>query len=296
MEHLGGLSQIRNKYHQLSGKQKKVADFILENSEQSSLMTMRELSKACETSEATIVRFLQKLDYESYQVFRIDVTRECSASSYAAQEAQLADGYQGITPKDSSEEIKKKVIYGAVQSIRDTENLVDAGEIRQAAQILCQAGQILCYGSGGSLAIAQDAYHKLLRMGLPVFCEANYHLARIKANALKEKDAAILISHTGESQDLLAIGRQAQKHGAIVIGITSYLASSLAQEADLTFYSSHTDLEYYTDAMTSRLAQLTILDMIYLMARQELGEKGMDQINKAKEAIAELKTPKRSKK
>lgn len=289
MEHLGGLSRIRTTYYQLSDKQKKIADFILEHPEKSSLLTMRELSLACETSEATIVRFLQKLNYESYQEFRIEVTRECSSAGYSSPEAQLTDGYQGITPEDSPEEIKQKVIYAATQAIREMENRIDAGQIGKAAQALCGAQQILLYGSGGSLAIAQDAYHKLLRLGLPVFCDANYHIARIKANALQERDAAILISHTGESQDLLACVEQAKKRNATVIALTGYLDSTLARMADIVFYSSCMKLEYYTDAMTSRLTQLTILDMIYLTVRLSMGEKGLRNITQAKEAISDIK-------
>ena len=289
----GGLSQIHHAYHLLSPKQKRAADFILQHPDQSALMTMRELSEVCKISEATIVRFLQKLGYDNYQELRVNVARERSAGRPGAIEAQLADGYQGIGPEDSTEEIKNKVIYAAIQAIRGTESLVDSRTIDQAAEALLGAGQILCYGSGGSQAIVQDAYHKLLRLGLPVFCDANYHLARIKANSLNSMDAAVLVSHTGESQDLLSCGKQAKERGAVVIGITSYLDSSLARLSDLVFYSSRISLEYYTDAMTSRLAQMTILDMIYLTVRLRLGEEGMEQITRAKEAIAELKAPKR---
>ena len=295
MEHLGGLSKIRAKYYQLSDKQKKIADFILDHPEQSSLLTMRELSIACETSEATIVRFLQKLNYGSYQEFRIEVTRECSSSGYLPLEAQLADGYQGITLEDSPEDIKKKVIYAATRAIREMENRIDAKKIGEAAEALLHADQILLYGSGGSLAIAQDSFHKLLRLGLPVFCDANYHIARIKAKALKKGDAAILISHSGESQDLLACVEQAKQQEATVIALTGYLDSTLAQMADLVFYSSCMNLEYYTDAMTSRLTQLTILDMIYLTTRLRMGEEGLQNITKAKAAISEIKKRKNKK-
>lgn len=293
LEGKGGLSHIHNTYHLLSKKQKSAADFILRNPERIALMTMRELSEICKISEATIVRFLKKLGYDNYQELRVDVARERTFIRRGAIEAQLADGYQGIGPEDSAEEIKNKVIYAAVQAIRETENLVDDRMLARAAEILLNAGQILCYGSGGSQAIIQDAYHKLLRLGLPVFCDANYHLARIKANSLNTGDAAVLLSHTGESRDLLSCAEQARKQGAAVIGITSYLDSSLAQLSDLVFYSSRISLKYYTDAMTSRLAQMTILDMIYLTVRLRLGEEGMKRITRAKEAIAELKAPKK---
>lgn len=296
MEYLGGLSNIRANYHQLSDKQKKIADYILANPQQSSLLTMRELSDVCQTSEATIVRFLQKLKYESYQEFRIEVTKENSAYAYVSREAQLSDGYQGIVPDDSPEEIKQKVIRAAIRAIHEMDSRINARQIEAAAEILQNAKQILLYGSGGSLAIAQDAYHKLLRLGLPVSCDSNFHIALIKAKSLQPGDAAILISHTGESQDLLACVEQAKQQNATVIALTGYLNSTLAQKADYVFYSSCINQEYYTDAMTSRLTQLTILDMIYLTTRLRMGEEGLQNITRAKEAILEIKKRKDIKK
>lgn len=293
MEYLGGLSKIKATYHQLSDKQKKIADYILENPVQSTLFTMRELSAVCDTSEATIVRFLQKLNYESYQELRIEVARENSAAEYVSLEVQLEDGYQDIALTDSPEEIKRKVIYAVTRAIREMDGRIDSERIAQAAEALRGAEQILLYGSGGSLAIAQDAYHKLMRLGLPVFCDANYHIARIKAKALKKGDAAILISHSGESQDLLACVEQARAQGATIIALTGYLDSTLAQKADLVFYSSCMSQEYYTDAMTSRLTQLTILDMIYLNVRLRMGEQGLQNITQAKAAISEIKKRKK---
>lgn len=294
MEQINALLRMKNRYSQLSAKQKKSVDYILKHTEKVTHMTMRELSEKCETSEATLVRLLQKLGYSSFQEFRIDVAKECSRRSFIALETKLGDGYQDIVPGDSMEGIKEKVIQAATEAIRETQNLVSASQLQKAATVLENAKQILCYGSGGSLVLAQDIYHKFLRLDLPVFCDANLHFTLVRAHALSRGDVVILISHTGESRDMLECARKAKQQGATVIGLTSYLDSSLAHMADLVFYSSNTALEYYTDAMTSRLTQMTILDMIYLKVRLDLGDAGVEKIARAKEAIVDLKRPKRT--
>ena len=71
---------------------------------------------------------------------------------------------------------------------------------------------------------------------------------------------------------------------------------NILSKADYVFYSSCINQEYYTDAMTSRLTQLTILDMIYLTTRLRMGEDGLQNITRAKEAILEIKKRKDIKK
>ncbi|WP_343207862.1 MurR/RpiR family transcriptional regulator [Anaerolentibacter hominis] len=291
-----GISQIRNKYNTLSRKQKELADYILHNMEQVTLMTMKELADSCETSEATVVRFLHKLGYDSYQLFRMDMVKEYSElmGAPAQYRIQIEDGYQNVSPTDSAGEIKCKVMHAASAAILGIESLVDSEQIQKAADWILHAGQIQFFGSGGSYIIALDAFHKFFRLDLPVFCDSNSHFSLVKAGMLTERDVVLLISHTGESLEILACARNARKCGAKVIALTSYMNSSLAKMADLTLFSSHNELEYYTDAMVSRLIQLAVLDMIYLVVRIQMGDKATENLARAKGSITEVKTRRHS--
>lgn len=288
-----GVSRIKINYTALSRKQKKLADYILSHIDSAASMTMHELAAACATSETTVMRFLRKLGYDSYSLFKLDLAKEYAAFSHTADGTGIADGYQAISSSDTAEEIKSKVIRAASTAISGIQTLVDASLIEQAASCLLSAGQILCYGSGGSQVIAMDAFHKFLRLGLPVFCDSNLHLSLVRSNLLSKGDAVILVSHTGESTDLLSCARNARSRGASVIGITSYMNSSLAELSDFVFFSSHTELAYYTDAMVSRLIQLTILDMIYLTVRLHMEGRAEEAIRLSKDAVADLKPPRR---
>lgn len=50
--------------------EKDVARYILENPDKIPEMSTGELAKASYTSKATIVRFVQKLDFKNYQEFK----------------------------------------------------------------------------------------------------------------------------------------------------------------------------------------------------------------------------------
>lgn len=66
------LSDIRTKYNLLSKTQKTIADYILDNPDGTILLSITELANNCSTSETTVMRFLKKLDYDSYQIFRVN--------------------------------------------------------------------------------------------------------------------------------------------------------------------------------------------------------------------------------
>jgi len=102
-------------------------------------------------------------------------------------------------------------------------------------------------------------------------------------------DVVILISHTGESQEVLECAKNAKEKGCKIIGITSYLNSELAKISDVALFSSTYDLEYYTDAMVSRLIQLVILDMIYISVSLKMGEESKRMIEKSRKAISSAK-------
>lgn len=257
-------TEIRVKYNTLSKNQKLVANYILENRNKCVRMTLSELGKECSLSETTIIRFINKLDYTSYQDFRLDMAQDLSRQDVEENE-ETAKDYQEIKSDDSIEEIKQKVISIASSAISDINKLVDLDRVTDATKLIEKAKRIMFFGAGGSGVIATDVYHKFLRCGKNVINESNSHIALIHASQLTADDLLILISHEGESKEVLECGRLAQKQGAKVLGITSYMNSDLAKLADLCIFSSTNDSAYYTDAMVSRLVQLVIMDMLFII-------------------------------
>lgn len=257
-------TEIRVKYNTLSKNQKLVANYILENRNKCVRMTLSELGKECSLSETTIIRFINKLDYTSYQDFRLDMAQDLSRQDVEESEETTKD-YQEIKSDDSIEEIKQKVISIASSAINDINKLVDLDRVTDATKLVEKAKRIMFFGAGGSGVIATDVYHKFLRCGKNVINESNSHIALIHASQLTSDDLLILISHEGESKEVLECGRLAQKQGAKVLAITSYMNSDLAKLADLCIFSSTNDSAYYTDAMVSRLVQLVIMDMLFII-------------------------------
>ena len=109
-------TEIRTKYNTFSAAQKIIANYVLENSEKVILLTISDLAAACNTSETTILRFLHKLGYNSYQVFRVKMAQDVGMSS----NDQLSHTvYEEIITGDDIASIKRKVILSTIASIQD---------------------------------------------------------------------------------------------------------------------------------------------------------------------------------
>jgi DNA-binding MurR/RpiR family transcriptional regulator len=276
-------SLIRTKYNIMSPTQKTIADYILSNSEKVILLTISDLAHLCSTSETTIMRFLRKLNYDSYQVFRVKIAQELSAES----ESSI---YEEVKTDDSIGDIKKKVIQLTMSSINDLNNILDEKSLISMTQEIKKAKKIVFIGVGASSMIAEDGYHKFLRLGLDAsFCRDS-HIMSILCAHLHAEDMVVAVSHSGESREILDAVLLAKEMGCKVAAITSYSRSSLARKADIVLLSSSKETEFRSDAMISRIIQLVIIDTLYVATVLNIGPTIIKTLNKSRLAVAKKKT------
>lgn len=277
------LGLIRVKYHILSPAQKVIADYILSNTQHVIILTLSALAQACNTSETTIIRFLRKLNYDSYQVFRVKIAQELSADSTTSI-------YEEVKADDSIGEIKKKVIQVTMGSINDLNNILDEKQLIAFTEAMVQAKRIIFIGVGASSMIAADAYHKFLRLGLHVVTCNDSHIISIQCTHVNKDDFVVAISHSGESREILEAVKLAKEKGAKLACITSFLRSSLSKLMDIVLLSSARESEYRSDAMISRILQLVIIDTLYISTVLKLGPTSIKHLNESRLAVAKKKT------
>ena len=80
------------------------------------------------------------------------------------------------------------------------------------------------------------------------------------AGLLSKNSVVIGISHSDSNKGLVEALEVAKARGAKLIAITSYQKSALSQLTDITLYTSTRETEFRTEASSSRLAQLSLID------------------------------------
>ena len=277
------LSDIRIKYNTFSKAQKRLADYILCEPEKVTLLSITELAGKGDTSETTVMRLLKKLEYDSYQVFRINLAKELTEKPGETLNEELSE-------EDGLATIKKKVIKHNVTAINDLEQTLSEDTIAEFLEFLAASKRVLFFGVGASASISQDALHKFGDIGINVCSHPDPHQMNIICAHSTPDDLFIAVSHTGESQEVLNAVSIARKNGSKIISLTSYSNSSLAKMSDLYLLSSTNDKKYHSEAMASRIVQLTIIDILYIATFMQNEDVYFEEMNKSRIAVALNKT------
>lgn len=234
--------------------EKKIADYILNHSGEMVSLSISDFAEKCGCGDATVVRFSRRLGLDGYQELKIRIASELSASSSISHE---------IEKNDSCFEIFKKRISDISASLNNTESVLDPAQLELAANTVMKASRIAIFGLGNSAAIAQDAAHKFLRLGLSAQVCCDNHMQAIIASHLKRGSVAIGISHSGSSTDIVEALRLSKIGGATTICITNHGNSPIVGAADIALFTKSDETKHSILAMSSRIAQLAIFDSIY---------------------------------
>lgn len=276
------LNLIREKYDEFTKAERKIADLILQDPRKVLECSISDLSKnAGVKSEASVVKFYKKLNLKSFQQFKVLLAQSIS-------KAPLEIVYEDVSDEDDTRTITEKIFKATVRAILDTLDTIDTESVEKAVNLFKNATRIVFIGFAASAAVAFDAFHKFTRLGKNcLFANDDHIIATILAVA-SPSDLLVAVSHTGETKSIVNFAKKAHEIGMQVVAITGNKKSSLAKVADVVLVTNTKETRIRTDAMTSRIVQLVILDTIYtlLVARDP---KLIEYLNKSRLAVSELK-------
>ncbi|MGB3987914.1 MAG: MurR/RpiR family transcriptional regulator [Bacillota bacterium] len=272
------LEKIREERHAFRQSEQKVAEYILTHPREVIGSPITELAEVIGVSEATIVRMCKKIGFKGFHELKI---------SLAAQNVQpLQTVHEQIQDGDDMETIVKKVFAANIQTMNSTLNVLPVRDLKQAVDALAAANQIHFYGVGGSGSIAQDAAHKFMKTGKPVAAYVDTHMQVMAASLLGKGDVVVGISHSGSSRDIIEALELARKKGATTIGLTHYAKSPIDKVLDIKLCTASNETFYRTESTSSRIAQLSIIDALFIGVSLRDPEKAIENIQLTREAIA----------
>lgn len=273
-----GLASIRGNYGKFSDKEKKIADFILHNPQNIIHHTINQVADELDVAESTVFRFCQRIGFKGYQALKIALAAEIVTP--------IKDIHEKIDDGDSMGTVSEKVFRSNISTLEDTMRIIDGNIIEQAVEVILGANRVEFFGNGGSGVVALDAYHKFIRSGLQVNANLESHMQLMSASQLTDKDTAILISHSGSTKDMLDVLQTLKRKGVKTISITNFAKSPLTKEADISLYTVSEEIDFRSEAMSSRIAQLSIIDALYTNIMITKKEEGRESLQNMREAIS----------
>jgi DNA-binding MurR/RpiR family transcriptional regulator len=252
------LIKIREMKDSLTPVERLVAEYILANTEDVPHLSIKNLAQASKTSDASVLRFCKTMGYNGYRSFIVSIS-----ASLGSREEEQKDQYTDIQPGDDLPIIIANIARNNIKSIEDTLSIIDRSEVAKAVKALRSSDRIVFFGVGASGLVCQDAEQKFSRINKMCHTYMDAHSMLTAATLLSKGDVAIFVSNSGQTVEILDTLDIAKMSGARVIAITKYNKSELAERADIVLSISTPELTIRSGAMGSRIAMLTIVDMLF---------------------------------
>ncbi|MDV2582192.1 MurR/RpiR family transcriptional regulator [Alkalibacillus haloalkaliphilus] len=272
------LNLIRGSMSQFSEKEQRIAKHILRNPQLIIHTTINQVADDLDIAEATVFRFCKRLGFKGYQAMKIALASEVVEP--------IVDVHEEISEDDTTIEVTNKVFQSNIDAIERTGDIQDEEAIQIVVDKLSHYKNAYFYGNGGSSIVAQDAQHKFIRLGINAHAYTDSHLQLMSASQLNDQCVAFFISHTGANVDILDTVEVAKEKGAYTIAITNYAKSPLSNAVDLPLYTVSEETEYRTEALSSRIAELSIIDSLYVNYHIQNLDEAKNSINEMRKAIS----------
>lgn len=232
----------------------RIAEFVIEHPDEVVHMSVSEVAERTGSSEGSVVGFCKMLGAKGFQQLKILLAQEI------VQPVQYI--HEDLSPRDDAPSVIGKIFNSNIQTLQATASVLDAEALKRAVKLIKRAKRIEIYGIGSSATIAEDAYYRMLRIGLNAVAVTDSHIQAISASQTGPDVATLTISHSGSTYETVLATRLAKEAGAHTICVTNFGKSPIQSFADVLLYTMAQETRFRTEAMTSRLAQLAIIDTL----------------------------------
>lgn len=240
------LLRLRQGVDGYSRTQQKLGEFVLSDPAKVVYLTITELARESDTSEASVTRLCRALGCKGYNEFKM---------------ALALDLQQGQPVEHSGDEIDN-VVNESVQALQDTAKLLDRTLLESAALALHQAQSIQIYGVAASAILGEYLHYKLLRLGKPAQLFSDMHRAAMNAATLNKDTLVVAISSSGSTRDLLHVVKLARKQGVRVLALSNTPRSPLASLSDIQLVAAKPEGPLSAGALNAKVGVMLLVELL----------------------------------
>lgn len=254
--------RTRSIYDALSPAEQKVARYFLENLSSVFDDPIASLAEKSGVSQVMWVRFCKSLGFSGLKDMKKNLVSQLRE---AREEAAVLSSMDFLDTRiySSTEDIIRGIEASAVDAIKSTAKIQEPAVLEAVAARIAAAQSVRLFGVGASGLVAEDLYHKLLRIDLKaIFC-TDTHMQLTYITSMKPGDVAVFFSNSGRTAEILELAKAASERRACIVAVTKYGPNPLMELADYVLPTSSPELEFRSGAMSSRVAALLVVDMLF---------------------------------
>lgn len=251
--------RIRSIYDSLSNAEKKVADYCLNNIENIFNLPIATLAQEAGVSKVAWVRFCKDIGFDGLKDLKKALFSQMREKSDEAVTVPFSDIRDVVNTKSLIEGVKQN----SIRAIQDTAEMLDPDSLEKAAISIMNANTVRIFGVGASGIVGEDLHSKLMRINKNSYFSTDPHTQLTYASNMTPRDVAVLISMSGKTKEILEVLTLAKQCQTPTIALTKYSKTPLAQNTDTVLYISAPEISMRSGAMSSRLAQMMVIDALF---------------------------------
>lgn len=263
---------IAEKMPMMSKSQKKLATYILENTNTVPFYTVATLSKRAGVSEASVVRFAVFLGFSGYRELQSEMQQSVQKQLTTRERIKISSQVY-----DDSDQGIYDIFKDDIANIRSTMENLDTKALLDAVDLLLKGKEIYISANRSSVSLGMFLeYYLDIILG-------NTHLlgpVEIKPeelHRLNEKDVVVGISFARYSMSTVNMMSYAKELNATTIAITDNLRSPLIPHADVVLTAS-SQLPTFFDSYVAPLSLINTLITFVGQKRMEESEERLEKL------------------
>lgn len=273
-------AKLLQRYDELNPTEQKIADYFLAHRDQLFHTPIAQLALSSGVSQAAWVRFAKSLGFDGLKALKRSLFQEHSA---APQEPLV---FSDIKDFPDTPSLLLAIKSSSVKAIEDTFQTLDPGVVSTVVDRILQAETLRLFGVGASAMVAEDFLHKLIRIGMNVLFHYDTHLQLSYAANSGPGDVAFFVSHSGATREVLEMQEIARAAGTFTVSLTRLEGNPLARRTDLQLYTKAPEVHYRSGAMSSRMAQLFVIDVLYTAIANRNYEQVAERLQKSSLSVS----------
>ncbi|CAM2006503.1 MurR/RpiR family transcriptional regulator [Acanthopleuribacter pedis] len=264
---------VLNAFKDLPQQQQQVADFLLDHLDEIPFLTVPTLAKRVGVSEATIVRFAQRVGYDGFSGLKTNLTT--LVRDRVTAQTSIEDVF-----KPNGKDNLSLVVQKELANIQDLSKDIDLETFEGAANTLFASDHIFTFGFGISAHLSSLATYLLTQIGLrATTLSTRFSSPMEQMVILRENDVMLVFSFPPFSRGTIKMVEDAKQRGIKVVAVSDRLTAPISAHADYTL-QVRTHNKMFTNAIGAAVTLLNALATEIAIKHGDHAVKAVAKINR----------------
>jgi len=272
---------LTDHFNDLTKSEKRIANFLRKNQEESAFLSAGEIASRLDLSEATLVRFARSLGFSSYPAMR--TVLQDNFRRRVTHSARLRGRLNDL--RDGGD-IFERLTATEIDFLTQALDSIKQEELNKAVEILHEHDRVFVFGLGPSVSLVDLLELRLRRFGrevVPLTSSGREFLEYL--TMMEEKDLLFVICFFDQNPALKLVIDYANKVGTTIIMLTDTLEAILGDKVDVVLSAKRGPIGEFH----SLVVPMTVINALLLSLASMEQEKSMTLLDKLDNLRDQLK-------